>query len=205
MFTSENVCASKQSFEAWKAGANVLRVAENPVQRFPEGRALTDDLGAWCVAHAKPRQEKRLAHELASREIPYYLPLMEKRVRRRDNGKLRKTWIPVFSGYVSFAADPEIRFEVRTSARVAKLLEVDDQQSFVHELAQVQQALESGVSFEVTAAFGPGERVRVRSGPLLGLEGEVVRFRGKSQFLVKVNLFQQAVSVEIDETCLERA
>jgi hypothetical protein len=35
------------------------------------------------------------------------------------------------------------------------------------------------------------------------MEGEVVQHRGETMFVIRVNMFQQAIKVELDETYLE--
>ena len=47
-------------------------------------------------------------------------------------------------------------------------------------------------------------RVRIRSGPLTGLEGLVIRRRGQDRLLVAVEFLQQGASVQIDDFEVER-
>src|SRR5947199_313436 len=56
-----------------------------PPSLFGEEEALTRSNRAWLALHTKPRQEKSLARELHAAAIPYFLPLMPRRltVRRR--------------------------------------------------------------------------------------------------------------------------
>lgn len=182
----------------------MLRVSDNPPARFPEARPLAEDLGRWRVAYVKSRQEKAFAKDLLRREIPYYLPMMEKRVRRRDNNKLRKTVMPLFPGYLAFAAPDEAVEDVYATHRLSAVLPVEDQAGFAAELAQVQRALEAGSDLERLDRFEPGQPVRVIAGPLLGLEGEVVTARGQTRLIIRVQMFQQAVSLEVDEAFLEK-
>jgi len=181
----------------------VLRMSDNPIARHPEGRPLDADLGLWAVAHVKSRQEKAFADDLARWGISYYIPLVEKRTRRRDNNKIRKSIKPLFPGYLAFALEQPAWEKLYSTRRVANLLPVADQKQFLAELVQVQTALESDARVELAPTFQPGEPVRVRSGPMMGLQGEVVRFRGETIFIVRVQMFQQAVKVELDERYLE--
>ena len=68
----------------------------------------------WLVIYTKSRQEKALARQLLSFEIPFYLPLVPK-----DNlirGRRVRSQIPLFPGYVFlFGSDPE-RVEELTEA-----------------------------------------------------------------------------------------
>lgn len=181
----------------------MLRMSDNPEARYPADRALEEDLGRWSVAHVKSRQDKAFAHDLARAEISYYLPLIEKRIRRRDNGKIRKSLMPLFAGYVAVAL-PRAEWErAYATRRVAQMIPVEEQEQFVQELEQVRRALESDMRVGLAPAFEPGQPVRVISGPLMGLEGEVVHAKGETHFIIRVQMFQQAVRVEVDEACLE--
>jgi len=48
-----------------------------------------------------------------------------------------------------------------------------------------------------------GRRVRVRSGPLAGMRGILLRRRGKARFVISMELIMRSMSVEIDEANLE--
>jgi transcription antitermination factor NusG len=184
----------------------MLRLSDNPRPRFPEGRSLRDDLGLWMVAHAKPRQEKALAHDLERKGRSYYLPLIEKRVRRRDNRKLRKSWLPLFPGYLAIAAGKELAEELYATGRIARLLPVAEQERFVLELEQVEKVLSSDVAVELVTRIRPGQAVRVRGGPFQGMDGKVLRKRdGSTQFVIQVLMFKQSVAVEMDESYLDPA
>lgn len=183
----------------------MLRIDDNPVARYPEFKPLEEDLGCWSVAHVKSRQEKAFAHDLVRAGIPYYMymPLVEKRTRRRDNNKIRKSLLPLFPGYIAIALPWDERDQAYKTHRLANMIPVEDQALFVKELDSIRQALESECRVELAPTFQPGQPVRVTDGPMLGMEGEVVQHRGETMFVIRVNMFQQAIKVELDETYLE--
>jgi len=181
----------------------MLRQAENPPARYPPDRPLEADLGFWRVAQVKSRQEKAMAHELIRLNISYYLPLYEKRVRRRDNRKIRKTILPLFPGYIAFALPENNCSAIYGTNRVTKIIEVVEQMLFVKEMAQIRRTLEAGVPLALVSHLQAGQKVRISGGPLQGLEGEVLRQRGETRLLIRVHLFRQAVALDIDETYLE--
>jgi transcription antitermination factor NusG len=45
-----------------------------------------------------------------------------------------------------------------------------------------------------------GDRVRIESGPLSGLEGLLVEFRGSHRLILSVTLLQRSVAVELDSS-----
>lgn len=181
----------------------MLRMADNPVARYPESRPLEQDLGSWAVAHVKSRQDKAFARDLARAGVPYYMPLVEKRTRRCDNNKLRKSLLPLFPGYIAVALPWEERDTAYRTHRLANLIPVEDQRLFVRELSAIRKALESDCRVELVPAFCPGQPVRVKAGPMLGMEGEVVDHRGQAVFVIRVQMFQQAIRVELNESYLE--
>lgn len=77
------------------------------------------------------------------------------------------------------------------------------QKEFTQELSQIQRVLESTNNVEIAPLFSEGQRVRVKAGALMGLEGEVVVYKGQTIFVLRVNLFQQAIRLEIEDGYLE--
>lgn len=172
--------------------------------RWPRDRALEDDLGCWRVAYVKPRNEKALARECQNAGVSYYLPLYEKRARRRDNNKVRKTVLPLFPGYFPFVDDNGGKTKLKQTSRVVDILDIDDQQRFVEDLAQIWRAVNSGAAVEAAPCFEQGQRVRVKQGPLQGLCGTVNRVNpDKPRLVIAVDALHMAVEVEIESDDVE--
>ena len=87
--------------------------------------------------------------------------------------------------------------------RVVRVLPVNDGQQMTTDLRQIERLIEANVPLTVESRIQPGRNVRVRSGPLAGVEGVVLRRRGEIRLLVSVNFMQQGASVEIEDYCLE--
>jgi transcription antitermination factor NusG len=175
----------------------MLRVAENPVPRFPIGRPLSQDMGSWWVARVKPRQEKALAWDLARLGVGYYLPMLTKRTRRRDNGKLRKSLVCAFPGYLSVTDYEERKAEILRTGRILNLIKVSGQEQFVRELEQIYQALSHSTELEVQPHLAVGRRVMIASGPMQGLEGIVTDLRRPRKVFLNVEIFNRAVMVMV--------
>ena len=161
-----------------------------------------EGLRQWWVLYTKSRQEKSLARDLLQYQIPFYLPLL------KTNKVYRKwkvsTYTPLFSGYVFLFGSDEERGRTLTTNRLSRILAVEDGESLSHDLRQLQQLIASGAPLTLESRLAPGTRVRVRRGPLEGLEGTVLDRRGQTRLLVSVNFLQQGASVDIDDFMLER-
>lgn len=155
----------------------------------------------WWVLYTKARHEKAVARHLLGYEIPFYLPLVEKNSLRR--GRRICTFVPLFSGYVFLYGSEEERVLSLTTNHISRVLEVPDPDGLRADLRQVRQLLAAKVPLTVESRLAPGDRVRVRSGPMEGIEGTVLARRGRVRLLVAINFLQQGASVEIDDFMLE--
>ena len=179
----------------------MLKLEDNPPILFPEVSDIKEINGIWRVARTKPRQEKILAQNLVRREIPYFLPLIEKvhiRTKRRF-----KSLLPLFSGYLFFNGDDEKRLSALQTNRIVQILEVIEQETFTNDLSQIYQALVAGVPIDPHPKLQPGDRCRVKAGPLIGIEGILLRKKNITRILLKVDILGQGASVEVDADLLE--
>ncbi|HQL64221.1 MAG TPA: transcription termination/antitermination NusG family protein [bacterium] len=170
--------------------------------RWPENRALEEDLGNWQVAYLKPRNEKAMAQDCEHLGIGYFLPLYRKTTRRRDNNKPRKSIVPLFPGYFPFVQPQAKRSLIHSTDRVIHILNVIDQAQFVSDLRQVWCAVTSGVPILGVVPLEAGDRVRVTQGPLEGLIGVVQEIRGQFRVFLSVEALRMAVHVELDRADL---
>jgi transcription antitermination factor NusG len=66
------------------------------------------------------------------------------------------------------------------------------------EIKSIQTLVTSGMPNEPWPFLKVGEKVGIESGPLRGLEGFLVEFRGNRRLILPVALLQCSVAVEID-------
>lgn len=156
----------------------------------------------WWALYTRSRCEKELMRRLRGLEIPFYGPTIEKR-GRTPQGRLRTSFIPLFTNYVFLFGDGSQRYAALTTNCVSRDLPVFDGRQLALDLRQLRQMLISGVPVTPESKLQPGARVRVRSGPLTGHEGTVLRRHGETRLLVAVRFLQQGASVQIDECELE--
>ncbi|MGA2059069.1 MAG: transcription termination/antitermination NusG family protein [Thermoguttaceae bacterium] len=156
----------------------------------------------WWVIYTKARQEKSLARELLAFRIPFYLPLIKKTAVVK--GRKRISFVPLFSGYIFIFSTEAERIKSMTTNRISRILTVNDPQQLVYDLEQLRRLIASNAPLSVEQKLAPGNRVRVKQGALMGLEGTVLMRRGVTRLLVRVNFLQQGASVEVDDYLLER-
>jgi transcription antitermination factor NusG len=166
------------------------------------GSTPVDELvGCWWVLHTKARNEKALAGDLARLHVQHFLPVIE--CRRVYAGRARYVKIPLFPGYLFLCGRAEDRLAALRTHRVAKVLEVADQIRLRTDLRQIQRVVEGTVPVDLYPRLRRGCRCRVTSGPLAGLEGVVLRRRGRWRVYVGVEFLGQSAELDIDPMFLD--
>ncbi len=179
-----------------------LSLNKNPASTYPHdllSNHLPDE--PWWVAHTKSRQEKALAHYLGSAGVNYFLPLLKK--PQASANRLRYSVIPMFTGYLFFKGDLLSRQEAYRSHNVAKVIEVSDQDILTKELQNIQKVMNGDLPIYQNVLLKKGKRVRVKSGPLEGLEGTIIRKKRKSRLILEVTMISQAVAVDVELALVE--
>jgi len=179
----------------------LLKISENPPIIWPEEKTICDFTGQWWVAHTKSRNEKALAHDLIGKGVSYFLPMTWK-VQRKSRRTIRSL-LPLFGGYLFFCGKENSRLEVLRTNRVANVIEVKNQQKLVDELMQIEQALRAGAPLVPHKYLKAGQRCRVVAGPLMDLQGLIVRAKNAARLVLQVDMLGQAASVEIDTDMIE--
>ena len=156
----------------------------------------------WYVLHVKPRTEKKVDDFLSCLRVFHYLPLVRKVSKVQRRRVVRH--LPVFPGYVFARLFPEERFRVLETKQVVRTIEVDNPRRMIHQLRQVEHASRLSTDVRVVETFEPGERVKVVSGPLRGLEGQVQRKGGAATLILTVDILGRALGAAVSPTDLQK-
>jgi hypothetical protein len=92
---------------------------------------------------------------------------------------------------------------VQQNDHVARLLVVHDQELFVRQLGDVLKALETELEIQLAPEIGAGSRVKVKAGPLRGIEGWVEARYGMTTVLLRLDFIGQAAAVKLQADDLE--
>ncbi len=157
----------------------------------------------WYAVRTLPRHEKRIHENLKRCSVECFLPLYQVAHRWR-NGCVARVELPVFPGYIFVEITPRDRFRV-LAMRGAVSFVGSPREPWPLPDSDIQSLRTSmGVrKFEPHPYLTAGQKVRIKSGPLQGLTGFLVRKSGGLRVIVSVDLIRQAVAVEIDEDHVE--
>ena len=155
----------------------------------------------WYVAHTRPRCEKKLADYCGRQGFSVTLPCY--RSVRKYRGKTVVFEKPLFPSYVFLKLFRPQRQQVYQSDYVANLLDVLDQELFSRQLGDILLSLETNLEVCLAPQIEAGRRVRIKSGPLRGLEGWVEQRSGMVFVQLRLDFIGQAAAVKIEATDLE--
>ena len=113
--------------------------------------------------------------------------------------------LPLFPGYVFVRLALRDRLRVLQIPSVVRLVGVQRAAGRASRRRDGDPArgLIRAIGGEPHPFLTAGWRVRVRSGPLAGMQGILLRRRGKARFVLSVELIMRSLAVEIDEADLQ--
>ena len=140
--------------------------------------------------------------KLYSKQIRFYGPVITKRFRS-PAGRMRTSYVPLFPNYVFMFGNEDDRYQAMTTNCISKCTPVPDPQRLITDLQQVANIVAQGEGLTPEARLEAGNRVRVKSGPFAGYEGQVIRREGKTRFLLSVKFLEQGISIAMDEALID--
>jgi len=160
----------------------------------------------WYAVYTKSRTEKKVKEEFGFKNIECYLPI-HKQLRQWSD---RKKWVekPLISGYIFVRIPYKDHLRVLQTDGVVSFVRFDGKPATIpdSQIENLKKILrESEIRLEVTREdLTIGEKVRIAAGPLLGMEAELVRFKGKKKVAVRLPEVATSILIEIPLEELEK-
>jgi transcription antitermination factor NusG len=165
-----------------------------------EGRGLEGRLSEfpWYALQVRARHEASVVDHLHGKGFEWFLPLYK--VRKRWSDRIREVQAPLFPGYLFCRLNVQDRLPILKTPGVIQIVGYNRAPIAVdeHEIQAIQRMVASGIPNQPWPFLEAGDCVRIESGPLSGLEGILVEFRGNHRLVLSVTLLQRSVAVEID-------
>jgi transcription antitermination factor NusG len=175
-------------------------VLQSPV---PPSQIELDEGSSWYAVYTCARHEKRVKQQLDLRQIRCALPLYRAVHRWKDRRK--ELDLPLFPSYIF------VNLALTNRVRV---LEIPGVVSFVcsqgkpvvlprHEVGPFLADHGAGRGIEPHPFVQVGRQVRLRNGPLAGLEGTLLRWKEGLRLVVSIDMLMRSVAVEVSAEDVE--
>ncbi len=149
----------------------------------------------WFVCHTKPRCEKKFTALLAREGFAHYLPLLRS---VRLYGTQKKTFTkPLFPGYAFARLEPARKDRIYQQDLLVRAMQVENEPVFLRQMEEVRIVCASGMAAALRPLMKKGTHVRVRGGPLHGLEGLVDDPLNPQGIVVSIDVLQQGLLVRL--------
>jgi transcription antitermination factor NusG len=153
----------------------------------------------WFALQVRSRYEKIVTAHLTGQDYEWFLP--QCKCRRRWSDRFKEIEQPLFPGYIFCRLNPLNRFPILTIPGVAHIVGTGKNPVPIDEgeIAAIQAAVNSGLPSQPWPFLQIGQRVRIEYGPLCGIEGILLDFRGHHRLVLSVTLLQRSVAVQVED------
>jgi transcription antitermination factor NusG len=160
--------------------------------------------GNWYALFTRHQHEKSVALALSNKSHEVYLPLYHSARRWKDRAK--QIWLPLFPCYVFIREGMDRQLQIVTTPGIINIVGWGGRPAIVPEahLDAVKQIVQSRLHIETHPYLQCGDRVRVKTGPLKGLEGILTRQKGITRLVVSMEMLGRSAAVEIDVLNVEK-
>jgi transcription antitermination factor NusG len=153
----------------------------------------------WDALRVRSRHENLVASHLQARGFESLLPLYK--CRRRWSDRFKEMQLPLFPGYVFCRFNQLNRLPILTVPGIVHVVGVGRTPLPIDEteMSAILTAVKSGLPSRPWPFLQIGNKVRIEYGPLSGVEGILLGFRGHQRLVLSVTLLQRSVAVQVDE------
>ena len=153
----------------------------------------------WFALQVRSRYENIVTAHLGGMGYESFLPLYM--CRRRWSDRFKEIECPLFPGYVFCRLNPLDRLPILMIPGVSLIVGMGKTPVAIDEseIAAIQSAVKSGLPSQPCPFVQIGQRVRIEHGPLCGLEGVLLDFRGRHRLVLSVTLLQRSIAVQVED------
>jgi transcription antitermination factor NusG len=162
-------------------------------------------MSSWHAIYVKSRTEKKVMMRLEDKGIEAYAPMV-KTIRQWSDRK-KKVELPLINGYVFVFIEPRDHEKVLQTAGVVNFVRSEGKIALVRpiEIERLKQLCTLGYQMEsqaISRRYNEGDKVKIQSGPLKGLEGFVTTHREYRDIEVLLESIGQCIRVRLPQEIL---
>jgi transcriptional antiterminator RfaH len=169
------------------------------------GLKLNTGTPNWYPVYTHPRAEKKAHAALISKGIEAYLPLQRSLKQWSD----RKKWVeePLIKSYIFVKIAENAQADVLMTKGIARFIYFSGRITAMPErqIEDLKLLMASSLELEVTEEdLKPGEKIKIKAGPLKGITGEMISYRSHKQLLIRLADIGCSVIVNVAASYIDR-
>jgi transcriptional antiterminator NusG len=161
----------------------------------------------WYAVHVRSRHEAKVADRLAMKEIETFLPQVERVRKWKDRKKLIA--FPLFPGYIFVHTSRQSRnllsvLKVAGVVRIICTIPGEPDPIPEDQILSLKKLVDNKGELDPYPYLNEGQRVRIITGPLQGVEGILVEKLDKHILVLSVDVLRQGVALTISASEVEK-
>jgi transcription antitermination factor NusG len=175
------------------------------MQDFQQAESVPlDQPPRWFAVHTRYQHEQTVATTLMNKGFSVFLPTYD--CIRRWSDRKKQIASPLFPGYLFFADEINRWIQILSTPGVNAIVKIGNVPAEIpnNEIMAIRRMVESTLRVEPHPFLSDGDLVRIKAGPLAGLEGIVSRKKDALRLILSVQILGQSAAVEIDGCDVER-
>ncbi len=165
----------------------------------------SNDTTRWYPVYTHARAEKKAFQALTNKGIEAYLPLPRQLKQWSD----RKKWIeePFIKSYLFVRIKEQDTTEVLMTKGVARFIYFSNQITAMpdRQIEDLKLLMASPYELQITEEnLQPGEKVKIKAGPLKGITGEMISYRSQKQLMLRLENLGCSIIVNMAASLIDR-
>ena len=162
------------------------------------------NLHNWYAVCTRHQHERVAARILMDKAFEVFLPLYK--ARRKWQDRIKEISVPLFPGYLFVREGLDRWLQILSTAGVSSIVSCGGRPAAIpfSEIEAVRQIVESTLRVEPHPFLKSGDWVRVKYGPIAGVEGILLRKKNAARLVLSVEMLGKSAAVEVDATHVER-
>jgi len=159
----------------------------------------------WSAIYVSSRAEKKIGESLNAKNIEAYVPIIKTMRQWSDRKKMVE--LPLMNGYVFVKITPNENDKVMQTKGVVNFVRSEGKIAVIRDLEinRLKQLIDLGYQMEAEAinrTYKEGDKVKITSGALKGIEGFVVESKESRQIEVLLESIGQCIRVKLPKELL---
>jgi transcription antitermination factor NusG len=159
----------------------------------------------WHAIYVKSRTEKKVGELLQQNGVETYVPLIKTMRQWSDRKKMVE--LPLMNGYVFVHIQASEKDAVAKTKGIVNFVRSEGKIAIIRdvEINRLKQLIELGYQLEaeaITKTYKEGDKVKISSGALKGLEGYVVESKENRLIEVLLESIGQCIRVKLPKELL---
>lgn len=160
---------------------------------------------AWYAVYTRSRHEKKLSDLLNEKGIEAYVPM--RRVLRQWSDRKKYVEEPIIRSYCFVHLKPDQYDAVLNTRGAVRYIWFSGKPAVIPDSQMETLMIITGSKTDVESlpdTFQPGVKVRINSGPLQGIPGELVDLTSKKKVIIRIDQLRQVLMLSISPAQLDR-